>query len=45
MDSKYFSLASQLKDNLLIKQFSDLAKELSVVVLVSYFEKYKDDIA
>lgn len=43
MDSKYFSLASPLKDNLLIKQFSDLAQELNVVVLVSYFEKYEDD--
>ena len=43
MDSKYFSWAKPLKNNLLIKQFSDLAKELSVVILVSYFEKDKDD--
>ena len=38
MDEKYFSWASPLKDNKLIKQFSDLAKELRVVLLVSYFE-------
>jgi len=39
MDEKYFSWAKPLKNNHLIKQFSDLAKELSVVILVSYFEK------
>ena len=39
MDSKYFSFASPLKNNSLIKQFSKLAKELNVVILVSYFEK------
>ena len=43
MDKKYFSLANPLKDNLLIKQFSLLAKELKVVLLVSYFEKAEDD--
>ncbi|MCD4668063.1 MAG: N-carbamoylputrescine amidase [Sulfurimonas sp.] len=43
MDKKYFSLALPLKNNLLIKQFSDLAKELKVVLLVSYFEKSEDD--
>ncbi len=43
MDEKYFSLALPLKDNLLIKQFSDLAKELKVVILVSYFEKSEND--
>ena len=43
MDKKYFLLALPLIDNLLIKQFSDLAKELKVVLLVSYFEKSKDD--
>jgi len=43
MDSKYFAWAKPLKDNLLIKQFSDLAKELKVVILVSYFEKTQDD--
>ena len=43
MQVKYFSWASPLKDNLLIKQFSDLARELNVVVLVSYFEKSEDD--
>ncbi|WP_457743729.1 N-carbamoylputrescine amidase [Sulfurimonas sp.] len=39
MDEKYFSWAKPLKNNELIKQFSDLVKELGVVVLVSYFEK------
>ncbi|MEO1954518.1 MAG: nitrilase-related carbon-nitrogen hydrolase, partial [Campylobacterales bacterium] len=34
MDKKYFSWAKPLKDNLLIKQFSELAKELEIVVLV-----------
>jgi N-carbamoylputrescine amidase len=39
MDEKYFSLAKELKDNEMIKEFSSLAKELSVVLLISYFEK------
>ena len=39
MDEKYFSLAKPLKNNKLIKQFSDLAYKLNVVILVSYFEK------
>ena len=39
MDSKYFAWAKTLENNSLIEQFSDLAKELSVVILVSYFEK------
>ena len=39
MDEKYFSLASALKDNVLIKHFSELSKELNVVLLISYFEK------
>ena len=43
MDKKYFSWAKPLKDNLLIKQFSDLAKELKIVILVSYFEKAEDE--
>jgi N-carbamoylputrescine amidase len=42
MDEKYFSWAKPLKNNELIKQFSDLAKELGVVVLVSYFEKSEE---
>ena len=42
MDKKYFAWAKPLKDNLLIKQFSDLAKELEVVLLVSYFEVDKE---
>ncbi|PHS58565.1 MAG: N-carbamoylputrescine amidase [Sulfurimonas sp.] len=42
MDKKYFTLATELKNNELIKHFSDLAKELDVVILVSYFEKSKE---
>jgi len=38
MDEKYFSWALPLKNNVLIEQFSMLAKELEVVLLVSYFE-------
>ena len=43
MDEKYFSWARELKDNTLIAEFSNLAKELEVVLLVSYFEKSGDD--
>lgn len=43
MDEKYFSWAKPLENNLLIKQFSQLAKELEVVLLVSYFEKSEND--
>ena len=43
MDTTYFSWAKPLKNNELIKQFSVLAKELSVVILVSYFEKSRSD--
>lgn len=39
MDKKYFDWAAPLENNSLIKQFSDLAEELHVVLLVSYFEK------
>lgn len=39
MDEKYFSWAAPLKDNALINKFAELAKELGVVILVSYFEK------
>ncbi|MFT5835997.1 MAG: N-carbamoylputrescine amidase [Sulfurimonas sp.] len=42
MDEKYFSLATPLKNNKLIQHFSQLAKELSVVILVSYFEKSEE---
>ena len=38
-NKKYFSLANPLKNNKLIKYFSLIAKELKVVILVSYFEK------
>ncbi|WP_434658282.1 N-carbamoylputrescine amidase [Sulfurimonas sp. NW9] len=39
MDEKYFAWAQPLKNNALIQHFAALAKELHVVVLVSYFEK------
>jgi N-carbamoylputrescine amidase len=42
-DKKYFSLAKPQKNNQLIQHFSALAKELSVVILVSYFEKSQND--
>ena len=43
MDTTYFSWAKPLKNNELIKQFSNLAKELEVVILVSYFEKASEE--
>ncbi len=43
MDSKYFEWAKPLENNELIKQFSLLAKELNVVILVSYFEKANEE--
>ena len=39
MDKKYFSWASPLEDNRLIKEFQALSIKLEVVLLVSYFEK------
>lgn len=39
MDEKYFSWAAPREDNPLIKRFASLAKELHVVILISYFEK------
>jgi len=39
MDEKYFSWAKPQENNQLIQHFASLAKELSVVILVSYFEK------
>ncbi|MCW8895668.1 MAG: N-carbamoylputrescine amidase [Sulfurimonas sp.] len=42
MDSKYFSWAKPLENNELIQRFAVLAKELHVVILVSYFEKSED---
>jgi N-carbamoylputrescine amidase len=38
-NEKYFSLANELKNNPLIKEFSQLAKALHVVLPISYFEK------
>ena len=43
MDEKYFSWAAHRENNKLIEHFSILAKELHVVILVSYFEKSEDD--
>jgi N-carbamoylputrescine amidase len=42
-DEKYFGWAKPKENNELIKHFSDLALELSVVILVSYFEKSDKD--
>ena len=39
MDEKYFSWALPREGNPLIQQFASLAKELKVVILISYFEK------
>ncbi|MBD3824671.1 MAG: N-carbamoylputrescine amidase [Epsilonproteobacteria bacterium] len=38
MDEKYFSWAAPLEGNVLVERFRALAKELGVVVLISYFE-------
>lgn len=43
MDKKYFSWAKPRLRHPMLKRFSDLAKELHVVILVSYFEKSNDD--
>lgn len=39
MDEKYFSWATPRENNKLIERFSNLAKELKAVILISYFEK------
>jgi len=39
MDKKYFAWAAPLEGNPLVKRFADLAKELKVVILISYFER------
>ncbi|MCD6259917.1 MAG: N-carbamoylputrescine amidase [Helicobacteraceae bacterium] len=39
MDEKYFSWAAPKENNPLIARFASLAKELQVVLLISYFEK------
>jgi N-carbamoylputrescine amidase len=39
MDEKYFSWAAPRERNKLIEKFASLAKELKVVILISYFEK------
>lgn len=39
MDKKYFEWAHELKNNTLIEHFSRLAKELEVVLPLSYFER------
>ncbi len=42
MDETYFSWAKEREDNVLLNHFSELSKELEVVLIVSYFEKDKD---
>lgn len=39
MDAKYFSWATPRENNPLISRFASLAKELKIVLLISYFEK------
>ena len=43
MDAKYFSWAQERVGNPLLKRFSNLARELCAVILVSYFEKSGDE--
>lgn len=43
MDSKYFSWANERENNALINRFAFLAKELEIVLLVSYFEKAESE--
>ncbi|MBU1659795.1 N-carbamoylputrescine amidase [bacterium] len=43
MDEKYFSWAAPRENNKLIERFAKLAKELGVVILVSYFEKSENE--
>ena len=43
MDEQYFSWAQERKGNPLLKRFSNLARELCAVILVSYFEKSGDE--
>ena len=43
IDEKYFSWAQERVGNPILKTFSALAKELNVVLLVSYFEKSGDE--
>jgi len=43
MDKHYFSWAKSREGHPLLHSFSQLAKELEVVILVSYFEKSGDD--
>ncbi len=43
MDTKYFSWAKEREGHPLIERFSALAKELNVVLPLSYFEKAGDD--
>jgi len=42
MDEKYFTWAHERENHPLLETFSSLAKELKVVLLVSYFEKSKE---
>ena len=44
MDKKYFEWANERVGNKLISHFASLAKELHVVLLISYFEKAGDKL-
>ena len=41
MDEKYFLLASEREGNSTLQDFSELCKELEIVLILSYFEKDK----
>ncbi len=43
MDKQYFSWAQSREGHPLLQRFSQLAKELEVVILVSYFEKSENE--
>jgi len=43
MDKSYFNWAKPREGNVLLGQFSQLAKELNIVLLVSYFEKADEE--
>jgi N-carbamoylputrescine amidase len=39
---KYFEWATTLEDSILVKEFSEMARELQVVLPISYFERYNN---
>lgn len=43
MDPKFFSWAEPVEDSIVIKRFSKLARELEVVITISFFEKKNNE--